>query len=1046
MTLCPRFAFTLAATAVCSLAPLSGLRAADEAEAAKPATEDAALKEEIAFITALVEANMPDFAEPVIAAAKKKWPNAGPKLKVLEMQGDLRLGKFANVQKVVDSLKGKKGSEGEYWALRLKMAEAYYSRGMMKECRAIFQDFFKTIQKPGPDLIDFYVESGFKWAQMCVLEKNNDEAVKMYGELLAKMPESGDEETENRWCSVAMQDVELLIRLASEMEIDPKDKNAKALTEKRNGYLAQATRLVDKLLWKNEMIIVFGKAIAMKAHIEMLRGNLEKAQSLVNDYMQQLSDIHRNLVEQDPDGKKGYVRMSPMPECRYLLATVLWEAVQAELKKPKANDAMILDSLFGAKQNGKRNGSGAYNHVINVFVKYPESTWAGSAGMLADEIEKFVQTRFPKANLKKQITPAQMETVRRKQFENAFEIFRDNNFAEALKVYTSLIAQFPNAEEVAGAVAVIANCNLELWQNEKDAQKKQEFRTAANAAEEELAAKYAETNDARSRAAGDELLRLAVKEREMGQLARSQQLYDLYFKKFTSHYNAAQTALSLAGKAYSQEDWAQAVHYYGIVVENFTNSTHYASALQYLSICNGKLGNQPEQEKWLRAFSKVAKKPLDRTTSMLALAFMQQKRGFADFVAASETNETDRAAIQKAATISVIKAIQDFRGVAKEATAALEDKSVAKEDRAKFENQREQSLYLEGDSWQRLQMPVGKMTLETFHANAVKAYEQYLTVYPKGKFAPQALVKIGTIHTADKKMDEAQKALGRLQSDFPDSDEAKNSVPRLAKTLIDMGLKAEGVEQYKQMLSAGGKYTAGQYLMAANALLEAKTWDVASEAYAKVISMTNGVSYVAPSLLGQAKALYGQQNYAEARQKLDDFIEKYAKSALVVDAYEMLVEVASEEGRKEKDDNLRMKTFNAAVGALKKLRGFRKTKAETDLLDLRSGDVYVRKMDAEETMGLKEKARETCGQAIVTFQAFLMANEPNAAHPAKDMTPVQLANLERCYSTVLPLMAKLGKEQSEKIIEYANVYLELFPEGKGKLAVQNALNQAKADQ
>ena len=114
----------LATVAFCAVAPF-GAAAEEEAEkAAQPAAVDPALTEEIAFIEALVEANMPDFAEPVIAAAKKKWPNAGPKLKVLELQGDLRLGKFDAVQKVVDSMKGKKGQESEYWALRLSMADA----------------------------------------------------------------------------------------------------------------------------------------------------------------------------------------------------------------------------------------------------------------------------------------------------------------------------------------------------------------------------------------------------------------------------------------------------------------------------------------------------------------------------------------------------------------------------------------------------------------------------------------------------------------------------------------------------------------------------------------------------------------------------------------------------------------------------------------------------------------------------------------------------------------------------------------------------------
>jgi hypothetical protein len=102
-------------------------------------------------------------------------------------------------------------------------------------------------------------------------------------------------------------------------------------------------------------------------------------------------------------------------------------------------------------------------------------------------------------------------------------------------------------------------------------------------------------------------------------------------------------------------------------------------------------------------------------------------------------------------------------------------------------------------------------------------------------------------------------------------------------------------------------------------------------------------------------------------------------------------------------------------------------------------------MEAEEAMNLAEQAKETCGLATAMFQAFLMAHEPTDEHPAKDMTPAQLANLERCYSTVLPLMAKLGKEQSEDILRYGETYKKLFPNGKHLTAVQNAMNQAGAD-
>ena len=303
-------------------------------------------------------------------------------------------------------------------------------------------------------------------------------------------------------------------------------------------------------------------------------------------------------------------------------------------------------------------------------------------------------------------------------------------------------------------------------------------------------------------------------------------------------------------------------------------------------------------------------------------------------------------------------------------------------------------------------------------------------------------------------MEKAQEAFARLQRDFPNSDEAKNSVPRLAKTLIEMGLNAEGVAEYKKMLeTSGGKYTAGQFLLAGNALLDAKSWVVAGDAYAKAIELatplTNSAAYLAPALIGQAKASFGAQNFADARQKLDDFVEKFGKSSLVLEAYEMLVEVASAEGSREKDDTLRMNAFNTAVRALKKLRNYRvgnknldqltdRERLEMDELDLRSGEILLRKMQAESAMNLQDAMKETRGRAIVTFQAFLMAHEPTDEHPIKDLSPAQLDHLERCYAHLLPLMAAHGSEKAD-ILAYGNKYRQYFPNGKHKQDVETVL-------
>ena len=222
---------------------------------------------------------------------------------------------------------------------------------------------------------------------------------------------------------------------------------------------------------------------------------------------------------------------------------------------------------------------------------------------------------------------------------------------------------------------------------------------------------------------------------------------------------------------------------------------------------------------------------------------------------------------------------------------------------------------------------------------------------------------------------------------------------------------------------------------------------MALEAFAKAIALAQDQTNITTmATIGQAKAHVGAKHYAEAHEILERFIEKHGKSRLVIDAYEMLVEVASEEGRVEKNDDLRRKFFNQAVSSLKKLRSYRQGDQNAlDVLSLRSGDILVRKMEAEEAMNLAEQAKETCGLAVVSFQSFLMSHEPTDEHPAKDMTPAQLANLERCYGTLLPLMAKLGKDQAADILRYGETYMKLFQNGKHATAVRNAVNQAESD-
>jgi len=204
---------------------------------------------------------------------------------------------------------------------------------------------------------------------------------------------------------------------------------------------------------------------------------------------------------------------------------------------------------------------------------------------------------------------------------------------------------------------------------------------------------------------------------------------------------------------------------------------------------------------------------------------------------------------------------------------------------------------------------------------------------------------------------------------------------------------------------------------------------------------------VARARLGEAKALYKQKAYVQARDALDQFLDdpKMSKMSIAVDAHQLMIEVASEQGRTEKDSDLRSKHFGKAIGSVKKLRNYWKNKPqwEQDTVDLMSADVKLRQMAAEEAMGLKEEAEKSGRTAASTLLGFLQSHCVDENHPADKMSAGELGNLERCYATLIPLCAKLGSDFADNILKFGQEYLDLFPNGKARTEVQNAMNQAK---
>jgi len=483
--------------------------------------------------------------------------------------------------------------------------------------------------------------------------------------------------------------------------------------------------------------------------------------------------------------------------------------------------------------------------------------------------------------------------------------------------------------------------------------------------------------------------------------------------------------------------------YYTQVAEIYTNSTHYFSALSRLAQIEKEEGNHVGEIEALEFYvSKLAAqgKPTHAlVVGKFRLATAQREYGSAlqkgsvtNVTAAAEAAGPDaepaaQGSVQADATAWLSKAIVGLDDVVKRLTENASDYQANADEKQRNDKVKEQAVFTRAVCLAQMQHPPDKVP--ELRKAAIEKFEEYMKQYPKGEYAPKAQLQIGTLYTILQDAPAAQQALDKLNKDYPGSDEAKNSVPMLAQSLIEMGLRAEGIARYRQMFASGVTYTEGQYMAAAKALEEAREYDLALVGYDKVMELTKEQTLTAVAKLGRARVLAAQKRYMDARKLLNDFIKDYARLQLTVDANFLLVDVASEEGMLEKDNKERTSLFNMAVAALRFVR-VQKPELEKDL-DLKTGEVLIRQMEADRKFG--GNVAESRGKAIVAFNNIIDSTDPGN---------VKLATvLEKAYHYSIPLM--LEHKANAHVIESCEAYLRIFPAGRYRTDVQNWLNQAR---
>lgn len=1007
------------------------------------AASEAALEQEIKYINALSDYGYVDFAPATIAAAQKKWPDAKGVLEAVTIRAELRAGKQDQVAKKIAARPDQNSLDT--WLLKLELAQSYVAYAKYNEADALYKDFFKRFPKVPQSVRKTYVEAAYAYILMLEQIDRRADALPYYKLAMEQSPNPN-----------VMKDfrARYLKALLAQAEAMPAGKD-------RDARVKEADDLARKMVWNQDTY--FGDAINGMAHAKMLRGDVKGAQEMIKEYLPDLMNIHKQLKAQDPDGGQGILRLSPLPQCRYLIGTMLFNQAKAEVAKPKPDEEAIKSLLLGERdpKTKKRNQQGAFNHLINVYVNYPESQSASAAGDAVEAIRNLIQDRY-NTTLKVNVSEEQRAKVRQQQYVEANVKFNAGQWQEAAEAYSKTISQYGLNAESLTALGRMAECYIQG--GVKDGKLDPMARLYAETITAALAEGFSGVPKLRNQA-GDAVRKLADFYGEIQLRTLQEETQQLFFRFYPSHPASVAMQIKVAEEKAKAGDVAGAEELYAKVAEaaagDDQRQVRTAALLGLLKMVQPN-GAKPDAEKELAAaqrfvahFEGIARPGAPGAVAQFFLA--EAYRHQAEALRKAAKDGSNDAAVTK----GYANAANTYKKLAAE--LSKKDNIYASTAKEAEENAQllENALYLQGVCVQRLPSMGDAAKDKVFKTAAMKFFEQYLERFPKGRNAASAMLQIGSLQAAAGDIEASRATLDQLAKTFPESEQAKNSIPMLADSLYQMGMRGEAINTYKRMFAAGGDYTPGQYLSAGEKLLAAGEAKLAVEACDAVMKAKNAKAWLPQAMLLRTRALLADKQPEAAYKQITEMLETYGKTRAALDANLALIDVAGEQV-------LREKTFSGRNALLRKTQEAvtfitTRSRAQAESEDPAERKAYVamivrlrlsvaevaEKAYQAEAEAKGENVRAILGDAINAYRTAITSvgsTDPKDAAVSANVQKAYLGSL-RLTQAFAGLEADPAAKKAvfQDIIVIGEEYLGKFPNGTYRTDVTNAITQARIE-
>ncbi|MCL1856582.1 MAG: hypothetical protein FWF84_02930, partial [Kiritimatiellaeota bacterium] len=326
----------------------------------------------------------------------------------------------------------------------------------------------------------------------------------------------------------------------------------------------------------------------------------EAAQKLLDEYMPQLREIEKSLIEAGKRDEQDYTHLSPVAECRYLLGVIYMDAATKKLSAENLSEAekdAVRDLLFGT---GDRTKGGALRHFISVYTGYPGSTYAPDSVSRTEEIMALSTEHALAKGIDIKISAEKQAEISRLPFQSAQVVFNPGLYEKATEAYLIVLRLYP--EVVPSAVVAVENlvrAYNEMWNPMDETTAMNEL--YADMATAYLAERFCENDEAMPEA-GSALLRLATFYGERGQEGKKLAINEAYFRLYPDHTMGPAILFSSAEQAFRAQDWGLALAGYKRLVAEFPKSPSRLDAMSQMAHIHRILAQSAEEAAMLEQY------------------------------------------------------------------------------------------------------------------------------------------------------------------------------------------------------------------------------------------------------------------------------------------------------------------------------------------------------------------------------------------------------------------------------------------------------------